>query len=187
MQRAQPLGSLPVHGSVKKSITGYRLPMLGTPPPTRGRRATFALVLASLSFVLSADIDLLPVQSTAQEASASHVEAVARVSLPPGTVFLAAAYTNGLETRLSAKFRIPRAAIDALIASGEFTATLTPGLRAVTEQPNVGGGDLWHPEGAVAVSGLVEDTPTTDDTYRRLLLDLDDQDTVMVYLYASRG
>jgi hypothetical protein len=86
----------------------------------QNRRATVALVPASVSLVLSvfscglavltlsaAHVDLLPVQSKPEAASVSQVAAVAQVTLPPGTVFLAAAYSNGLETRLSAKFAFP--------------------------------------------------------------------------------
>jgi hypothetical protein len=159
-----------------------------------------ALVVATASLVVSlvscginavqasgADNDRLPVQSTPRAASASEVEATAHVTLPPGTVFLAAAYTNGLETRVSAKFRIPRAELDAFVEAGAFTAALTPGLRAVTAGDNVGGGNLWNPEAAVSVSGLHEQQPTADGTIRSLLLNLDVPATITVYLYAIRG
>jgi len=166
-------------------------------PSPRTRQGKVALVLASVSLVISlvscglvvstADIDLLPVQSKPAAASASQVEAVAHVTLPPGTVFLAAAYSNGLEDHLSAKFRIPRTGLDAFVASGKFTAPLTPGLRAVTAKHNVGGGNLWDPGTAISVSGIEEQQPTTDGTYRSVLFNLDAPDAVTVYLYASRG
>jgi hypothetical protein len=147
-----------------------------------------SLVSCGLSafVVVTADIDLLPVQSEPEAASASQVEAVAHVTLPPGTVFLAGAYSNGLETRLSAKFRIPRAGLDAFVAAGKFTAPLTPGLRAVTAKHNVGGGNLWDPDTAVAVSGIQEQQPAADGTSRSVLFNLDAPDVVTVYLYASR-
>ncbi len=168
--------------------------------PAKNRTQTVALVLASMSLVLSliacvivgivawsTSDDPLPVQSKPQVASASQVEAVAHVTLPPGTVFLAGAYSNGLETRLSAKFRIPRTALDAFIAAGAFTTDLTPGLRAVTNTDDVGGGNLWHPDAAKSVSGLKEQQPTPDGTRRSVLLDLDAPDAITVYLYAGRN
>ncbi|WP_433047153.1 hypothetical protein [Dactylosporangium sp. CS-033363] len=171
--------------------------MTDTPTPApRSRQARTALVLASVSLVLSlvacavvafADFDLLPVQSKPTEATAGQVEAVAHVTLPPGTVLLAAAYSNGLETRLSAKFRFPRTALDPFVAAAKFTAPVTPGLRAVTAAQNVGGGNLFDPDAAVSVSGIKEDQPTADGTYRSALFGLDAPDTVTVYLYASRG
>src|SRR5262245_57390117 len=112
-------------------------------PTTRSRRSNTVLVLACISLVLSLiacgvaglvfvtnEADPLPVQSGPQVASAAQVEAVAHVTLPPGTVLLSAAYNNGQETLLSAKFRMPRTALDAFIAEAKFTATPTPGLRA---------------------------------------------------------
>ena len=169
-------------------------------PSPRIRQGKAALVLASVSLVISlvscglagfvaiaADIDPLPVQSKPAEASASQVEAVAHVTLPFGTVFLAAAYTNGLETRLSAKFRIPRTGLDAFVATGKFTAPLTPGLRAVTAKHNVGGGNLWDPDTAVSVSGIDEQQPAADGTHRSVLFNLDAPDAITVYLYANRG
>ncbi len=169
-------------------------------PATRNRRGTIALVLACISLVLSLVIccgaglvastsgfDLLPVQSTPQVASAAQVEAVAQVTLPPGTVLLTAAYSNGLETLLSAKFRIPRTELDVFIATAKFTAAPVPGLRAVDTKHNVGGGDLWDPEAAKSVSGIDEEQPTADGTRRAVLFNLDAPDAVTVYLYASRG
>lgn len=83
----------------------------------RNRASTIALILSCLSLIISlacagviaitVDINLLPLQSEPAVASASQVEAVAHITLPPGTVLLGAAYSNGLETMLSAKFRIP--------------------------------------------------------------------------------
>ncbi len=174
--------------------------MTDTPSrPGPGRPGTLALVVASASLLLSVVScglvalvvargagDLLPTQSKPELATASQVEAVAHVTLPPGTVFLAAAYSNGLQTRLSATFRIPRGELDAFLTSGGFTATLTPGRRAITDEHNVGGGNLWRPETAASVSGIVEQQPTTDGTYRSLMLDLDDPATITVYLYATR-
>ncbi|MER7277176.1 hypothetical protein ABT369_22290 [Dactylosporangium sp. NPDC000244] len=175
--------------------------MIDAPAPApRVRQGKTALVLASVSLVLSliscgvtglvastAGIDLLPVQSKPVEADAAQVEAVAHVTLPPGTVLLAAAYSNGLETHLSAKFRIPRTALDAFVAAGKFTAPPTPGLRAVTAEQNVGGGNLWDPGTAVSVAGIKEEQPTADGTYRSVLFNLDAPDAVTVYLYAGRG
>ncbi|WP_154943009.1 hypothetical protein [Micromonospora palomenae] len=171
--------------------------MSDQPAQKPSRKATFALVLASLSLVLSLiscgfvavtwfdDFDD-SFQSPPQAASVSEVEAFAHVTFPPGTVFLSAASSNGLETYLSARFRIPRDALDTFIADGNFGAKLTPGLRAVTKQDDVGGGDTWHPETAVRVSGLDEEAPGPNGTYRRLLADLDAEDTVTMYLRASR-
>lgn len=168
----------------------------------QGRRGTIALMLAAASLVLSlitcgvagfgrldglGDSDRLPVQSEPEVASPSQVEAVAHVTLPPGTVLLSAAYSNGLETRLSAKFRLPRSELDAFVASGQFTAPLTPGLRAVGDAENVGGGDLWKPGTAKAVSGIDETVPAPDGTSRAVLFDLDAAGAVTVYLYAGRG
>jgi hypothetical protein len=165
--------------------------------PRPGRRGTIALVLASVSLALSlatcgasvltmdlAGADRLPVQSPPEPAEAIQVEAVGHVTLPPGTVLLGAAYSNGLETRLNAQFRIPRAELDAFLASGRFTAELTEGLRAVSAEHNVGGGNLWRPQDPVTVSGLCETTPTDDGPYRCLMLDLDAPATATVYLYA---
>jgi hypothetical protein len=153
--------------------------------------ASLLLSLVSLGLVLvlavAADFDPLPVQSKPDLATAAQVEAVAHVTLPPGTVFLTAAYTSGLETRLSATFRIPAAGLEAFMDSGGFTAPLTPGLRAVDASHNVGGGNLWHPEQPTSVSGLVEKEPTADGTLRSLMLDLDAPDTITVYLYAGRN
>ncbi|MFK3980953.1 hypothetical protein ACI2K4_11310 [Micromonospora sp. NPDC050397] len=152
--------------------------------------AGISLVISLISCglaVLPPGTDLVRLQSEPEAATASQVEAVAHVTLPPGTVFLAAAYSNGLDTMLAAKFRIPRAGVDAFMTSGDFTAPLTPGLRAITEAHNVGGGNLWDPESHVSVSGLEENEPTSDGTYRSLLLGLDSADTVTVYLHASRG
>jgi hypothetical protein len=167
--------------------------------PRTSRAVVVALVLSGASLLLSlvslglvlvlvvaADFDPLPVQSEPGSATAAQVEAVAHVTLPPGTVFLAAAYTYGLDTRLAARFRIPATSLDAFLGSGGFTAPLTPGLRAVDASHNVGGGNLWHPELPKAVSGLVEEEPTADGTLRSLMLDLDDKDTITVYLFAGR-
>ncbi|MEU8328429.1 hypothetical protein [Micromonospora sp. NPDC048839] len=171
--------------------------MSDQPAPKPSRRATIALVLASLSLVLSLvscgfvavtgleDLDD-SLQSPPQPASASEVEAFAHVTFPPGTVFLSAAQSNGLETHLSARFRIPREALNTFITDGDFAAELTPGLRAVTKQDDVGAGSNWHPETAVRISGLDEETSETNGTYRRLLVDLDAEDTVTVYLRASQ-
>ncbi|MDT5024100.1 MAG: hypothetical protein QOE61_526 [Micromonosporaceae bacterium] len=122
-----------------------------TEHPPRTRRSSATLTLAVISLVPSLiscavaglfpatnDWDLLPVQSKPEIASAGQVEAVAHVTLPPGAVLLTAAYSNGLETRLSAKFRIPRSQLDAFLASDTFTAALTPGLRAINATENVG-------------------------------------------------
>lgn len=171
-----------------------------TEHPPRTRRGSPALTVAIISLVLSliscavaglflatSDLDLLPVQSKPEIASAGQVEAVAHVTLPPGAVLLTAAYSNGLETRLSAKFRIPRSQLDAFLASANFTAALTPGLRTVDAKDNVGGGNLWDPDKATTVSGIEEQQPTADGTRRMLLLDLDVPDVVTVYLYADRG
>jgi hypothetical protein len=169
-------------------------------PPTRARSGRVALVLACVSLVISlvacglaglvavtGGLDLLPVQSKPSVASASQVEAVAHVTLPSGTVLLTAAYSNGGDTRLSAKFRIPRTALDAFVAAGKFTAPLTPGLRAISAEHNVGGGNLWDPDTASSVSGVKEQQPTNDGTYRSVMVNLDVRDAVTVYLYASRG
>jgi hypothetical protein len=175
-----------------------------TPVRRQGGRGTAALVLACLSLVISliafsmaafaqagdtstADNRLLPVQSTPEVASASQVEAVAHITLPPATVLLSAAYSNGLETRLSAKFRMPRAELAGFLASGKFTVALTPGIRAVDGKHNVGGGDLWDPDTAKTVSGLAEAGPTTDGTRRRILISYEAADVVTVYLYAGRN
>jgi hypothetical protein len=167
---------------------------------TRGRRGTAALVLASISLVLSliacgvaglaastSGLDLLPGQSKPAVASAAQVEAVAHVSLPPGTVLLSAAYSDGLETRLAAKLRIPRAELDAFVAAAQFTMAPVPGLRAVGAHRNVGGGNLWDPETARTVSGVAEKETAADGTYRQVLFNLDAPNTVTVYLYANRG
>lgn len=118
--------------------------------PSRAHRASAALVLAGISLVLllascagaalilvSNDRDPLPVQSKPQIASASQVEAVAHVTLPPGTILLSAAYSNGLETRLSAKFRIPRTQLDAFVTAARFNAAPTPGLLLDLDVPDV--------------------------------------------------
>jgi hypothetical protein len=175
--------------------------MIETAAPTNhNRRGTAALVLACVSLVLSLiacggagfvastnGTDLLPVQSEPQIASAAQVEAVAHVTLPPGTVLLSAVYSNGLETMLSAKFRMPRTELDAFVAAAKFTAAPMPGLRTVDANHNVGGGNLWDPETAKTISGIDEEQPTADGTYRAVLFNLDAPDTVTVYLYASRG
>jgi hypothetical protein len=149
--------------------------------------ALVAIVAAAAVVVFVAtDGDPLPVQSGPRVASASEVEAVAHVTLPPGTVLLSAAYSNGLDTRIAAKFRIPRTAQDAFVASGAFTATLQPGLRAITSAHNVGGGNLWDPDKATTVSGLQEQQPAQDGTLRAMMLDLGTPATTTVYLYAIR-
>jgi hypothetical protein len=164
----------------------------------RTRRGTGALVLACLSLVLSliacglaafggAGGDLLPVQSEPEVASASQVEAVAHVTLPPGTVLLSAVYSNGLETRLSAKFRMPRSELDAFVAASKFTAPLTPGLRVVDGNDDVGQGNLWNPGAARTVAGIDEQEPSSDGTRRQVLFDLDITETVTVYLSAGRN
>jgi hypothetical protein len=129
--------------------------------------------------------DPLPVQSRPEVASASMVEAVAHVTLPPGTVLLSAAYSHGVETRLSAKFRMPGTEFDAFVAAANFSTAPIPGLRAVGAQHNVGGGSLWHPETATTVSGI--DEKTADGTHRVVMFDLDAPDSVTVYLGAFRG
>jgi hypothetical protein len=130
---------------------------------------------------------VLAVQSRPEPASASQVEAVAEVTLPPGTVLLSAAYSNGLETMLSAKFRLPRAALDTFLTSAKFDGELTSGLRAITAVHNVGGGNLWDPETALTVSGLRERQPTGRGTWRTVLFNLDTASAVTVYLHARRG
>ncbi|MEU7585869.1 hypothetical protein AB0A95_06170 [Micromonospora sp. NPDC049230] len=167
------------------------------PAPKPSRKATVALVLAGLSLVLSLvtcgfvavtgleDLDD-SLQSPPRPASASEVEALAHVTFPPGTVLLSAAQSNGLETHLSARFRISREALDTFLTDGDFAAGLTPGLRVVTKQDDVGGGGTWHPETAVRVSGINEEAPGPNGTYRRLLVDLDREDTVTVYLHARK-
>ncbi|GIE28570.1 hypothetical protein Ait01nite_016150 [Actinoplanes italicus] len=161
----------------------------------RNRRGTAALIFAGLSLILSLialgvasadDEDALRVQSGPDVASASQVEAVAHVTLPPGTVLLSAVYSNGLETRLSAKFRMPRSELDPFVTASKFTAPLTPGLRAVDKSHDVGQGNLWDPGSATTVAGIDEDLPTADGTRRQVLFDLDTPATVTVYLYAGR-
>jgi hypothetical protein len=178
--------------------------MINADAPGRpDRRGTLTVVIAGISLVFSiiacvaallatpddggARSDLLPVQSKPQVASAAQVEAVAHVVLQPGTVLLSAAYSNGQETRLSAKFRLPRAGLAAFVASAKFTAPLTPGLRVVDEHDNVGGGNLWDPGTATTVSGIDEEQPFADGTHRRLLLDLDTPGVVTAYLSAVLG
>lgn len=169
-------------------------------PKSSNRRGTIALVLSIVSLLLSlgscgvagfvmsvADMEPLTVQSEPSVASASEVEAAAHVRLPPGTVALSGVKSGGLETLVSAKFRIPRDALDAFVASGMFTAPVVPGLRAVTAQHNLGGGSLWDPEKAVSVSGIDEQQPAAGGTHRSVLFNLDSPDTITVYLYASRG
>lgn len=187
-------------GACRQSRAAYSLPVTGlTAPSTRSRRSGAALAVACVSLVLSlvacgvgafvvssSGFDLLPVQSAPETASAAQVEAVAHVTLPPGTVLLSAAYSNGLETHLSAKFRIPRTELDAFISAGKFTAPLTTGLRAVTASHNLGGDKLWDPESASAVSGIEEQQPTADGTFRAILVNFDAPNAVTVYLYASR-
>lgn len=154
----------------------------------RRPRPTLALVVAGASLVLSlvacafvaGTVDLLPVQSEPAPASAAEVEATAHVTLPPGTVFLSAVYSNGLETRLSATFRIPRDRLDAFVAGGAFTAPVEPGRRAVTDDMSVGQGTTWHPDRAVSVSGIAEEG-------RWVLFDLDAPDAVTVYLVVTKG
>jgi hypothetical protein len=97
-------------------------------------------------------------------------------------VLLSAAYSNGLETRLSAKFRMPRTALDAFLAEARFTTAPEPGLRGVDASYNVGGGNLWDPETAKTVSGIDEEEPTDDGTHRSVLFSLDAPDAVTVYL-----
>jgi hypothetical protein len=169
-------------------------------PTVRTRRGIAALVLACISLLLSliacgaaglvatgTDFDPLPVQSRPEVASASQVEAIAHVTLPPGTVLLSAAHSNGLEAHLSAKFRMPRTELDAFVATANFAAAPTPGLRAIGAEHNVGGGNLWDPETATTVSGIDEQEPTADGTYRVAMFNLEAPDAVTVYLYASRG
>jgi hypothetical protein len=168
------------------------------------RRSTVALALACLSLALSliacgvAGVSMsdgrdsrsdrgLSEQSMPVVASASQVEAVAHITLPPGSVLLSAAYSNGLETRLSAKFRMPRTALDAFLTSAKFTAPVIPGLRAVDAKANVGGGNLWDPEAAKNFSGIEEQDPAPDGTRRAVLINLDASDAVTVYLYAGRN
>lgn len=168
------------------------------------RRSTVALALACLSLALSliacgvAGFSMsdgrdsrsdrgLSEQSMPVVASASQVEAVAHITLPPGSVLLSAAYSNGLETRLSAKFRMPRTALDAFLTSAKFTAPVIPGLRAVDAKANVGGGNLWDPEAAKTFSGIEEQDPAPDGTRRAVLINLDASDAVTVYLYAGRN
>jgi hypothetical protein len=165
--------------------------------PQRNLRGTAALVLAGLSLILSLialgvasaddDGDALRVQSGPDVASASQVEAVAHVVLPPGTVLLSAVYSNGLETRLSAKFRMPRSELDAFVTSSKFTAPLTPALRVVDKSDDVGKGNLWDPGSAKTVAGIDEEEPTSDGTRRQVLFDLDTPETVTAYLYAGRN
>jgi hypothetical protein len=63
-----------------------------------------------------------------------------------------------------------------------------PGLRAIESEFNSSGlGDaLWNPDTAATVSGLVEQKPTADGTYRMVMFDLGAPDAVTVYLEASR-
>ncbi|GIH05721.1 hypothetical protein Rhe02_37880 [Rhizocola hellebori] len=169
-------------------------------PPTRQRPTRVVLISAAVSGLVSLititllggiiggqGIFALPVQSPAQPASASQVEAVAEVTLPPGTVLLSGAYSNGLETMLSAKFRLPRTELDTFLASAKFAGELTEGLRTITAAHNVGGGNLWDPETAQAVSGLRERQPTGRGTWRTMMLNLDTTSAVTVYLHAHRG
>ncbi|MBQ1023878.1 hypothetical protein [Micromonospora sp. C95] len=171
-----------------------------TAPRTHDRRGTIALVFACVSLLLSLiacgvvglsvgsdGVDLLPVQSGPEIASAAQVEAIAQVTLPPGSVLLVAVYRNGLETQLSAKFRMPRSELDAFVATANFTTALVPGLRAVDATHNVGGGNTWDPETATTIAGLDEEQPLADGTHRALLVDLDAPGAVTVYLYASRN
>lgn len=171
----------------------------------QSKRGTAALVLACTSLILSliacgvagvAGLEAVDrggselsnaLESKPEVASASQLEAVAHVILPAGTVLLSAVYSNGWETRLSAKFRLPRTELDAFLTSAKFTAPLIPGLRAVDASDNVGGGNLWDPETAKTFSGLDEEEPTSDGTRRALLLNLDAANAVTVYLYAGRG
>jgi len=101
-------------------------------------------------------------------------------------VLLNAAYSNGLETVLSAKFRMPRTELDAFVATAKFTTALAQGLWAVGAKQNVGGGNLWDPETAKTISGLDEEQPIVDGTRRALLINLDAPEAVTVYLYARR-
>jgi len=168
---------------VRVSPAGYPRDIL-----SRREKLLLSLIACGVAglFVSSNDMDLLPVQSRPQVASAAQVEAVAHVTLPPGSVLLNAAYSNGLETRLSAKFRMPRTELDAFVATAKFTTAPAPDLRAVGAKQNVGGGNLWDPETAKTVSGLDEEQPIVDGTRRALLINLDAPEAVTVYLYARR-
>ncbi|MGC4764055.1 hypothetical protein ACLQ20_14475 [Micromonospora sp. DT46] len=70
------------------------------------------------------------------------------------------------------ELRIPRTAFDAFVAEAKFTAAPAPGVRAVDTKHNVGGGNLWDPETAKTVSGIVEEQPIADGTRRSVLLNL---------------
>lgn len=153
--------------------------------------ASLALSLVSCAvtgFVVSiSDFDPLPVQSKPKVASASELEATAHVTLPPGTVLLSAVTTSGLEDHVAAKFRMASTDQDRFMADAKFSAELTPGRRTIDKSHNIGGGNLWDPQRPKTVSGLVEQQPTPDGTYRTLMLDLDATDVVVAYLYASKN
>ncbi|MBO3743408.1 hypothetical protein [Actinoplanes flavus] len=157
----------------------------------RNWRINLALALSALSLLIvlgqcASDFNT-GLQSEPELATASQVEAVAHVTLPPGTVLLSAVYSNGLETRLAATFRMPRAALDGFVASGRFTAQPVAGLRPVTGKDDLGGGGLWKPEESIEVAGIDEaEAPGPDGTYRNVLFGLDDPDSVLVHLTATK-
>jgi hypothetical protein len=167
-------------------------------PRARNRQGVAAFVLASISLLLSLMHAVWRACSSAvmtwicsrfspdRRSRARPKWKPSLTCLPPGSVLLNAAYSNGLETGLSAKFRMPRTELDAFVATAKFTTAPAPDLRAVGAKQNVGGGNLWDPETAKTVSGLDEEQPIVDGTRRALLINLDAPEAVTVYLYARR-
>jgi hypothetical protein len=159
-------------------------------------RVNAGVVLGTMALVVSCCVgavvaydhrhvfDFLP--DTTRTMSAAEVEVNAKVRLPAGTTLLSAVFKStggGLDTFVYAKFRFARAVLKQFLTDSGL-ADPALGLRAVADKDAPPSG-TWHPDGAVTVSGIHEDQPY-QQVYRNLLVDLDHEPDVTVYLVASR-
>jgi len=117
--------------------------------------------------------------TTKDEATKAQLERFARVRIPASATNLRSYSRSAMDTQVLVSFEIPRADLDAFVASGNFRRTLTDNDRAIGS--TVGGEIGWHLDKAKRVMGLGE---VMSGLGRNLVVVLDDPRLAAVYLEA---
>ena len=113
----------------------------------------------------------------------AEVAKTAELILPPGCTWIDGYYYYWQEFHISARFRLPAAELEALVG-GSKLGTPTLGLRPREimhpNHPASKHDKGWHPDKPVNVSGVA--LQTLANVNRELMFDLDNTETVTVYL-----
>ena len=119
------------------------------------------------------------------------VASLALLELPAGSELTSSEYQAFQDWHLTATVAFPASQLDAFLADNGLDAV--PGLRAVTDGDRSTDADdragassptPWTPDAASDVLGVDEAEHPVDGVYRRMLFDLDDPETITLYLVA---